>query len=191
MTQRELAERTVLDEGFTSRIVKKLIADRLVTRDQEGLVRVVTPDALLDAWVQSYDFSQHRIVAGHVSAKSGEDVLLRVTQVLRKYEVQHAATGLSAAWQLTRFASFRLVTIFVPEEPRESVLKEAGFRREERGANVQLVVPKDEGVFAEASVRAEVHCVHPVQAYVDLKSQPERSAEAAEELRNRYLQWKT
>jgi hypothetical protein len=35
------------------------------------------------------------------------------------------------------------------------------------------------------------HCVHPVQAYVDLKSQPERAQEAATELRSRLLRWAT
>jgi len=32
-------------------------------------------------------------------------------------KVEHAATGLSAAWQLTRFAGFRAATFFVPAEP--------------------------------------------------------------------------
>jgi len=84
---------------------------------------------------------------------------------------------------------FRLVIFFVPEEPSESLMKAAGFRPEERGANVWLVVPNDEGVFADASEQRGVQCVHPVQAFLDLKGHPERAAEAATELRKRLLNW--
>jgi len=53
-----------------------------------------------------------------------------------------------------------------------------------------LVVPDDEGVFQGSQTRAGVRCVHPVQIYLDLKSQPERGAkEAAGELRKRLLTW--
>jgi hypothetical protein len=34
-----------------------------------------------------------------------------------------------------------------------------------------------------------VRCVHPVQAYLDLKAQPERAAEAADRLRTERLTW--
>jgi hypothetical protein len=52
---------------------------------------------------------------------------------------------------------------------------------------VWLVVPNDEGVFDGAAEREGVRCVHPVQAYLDLKDHPERSAEAAQQLRRKLL----
>lgn len=62
-----------------------------------------------------------------------------------------------------------------------------GFREEPRGANLWLVVPSDVGVFQGAAEQGGVRCVHPVQAYVDLKAHPERAAEAAEHLRAELL----
>ena len=62
-----------------------------------------------------------------------------------------------------------------------------GFHEVERGENVWLVVPNDEGVFHGAAERESVRCVHPVQVYMDLKSHPERSAEAAQQLRQALL----
>jgi hypothetical protein len=32
-------------------------------------------------------------------------------------------------------------------------------------------------------------CAHPLQVYLDLKAHPERAAEAAAEVRRRYLTW--
>jgi hypothetical protein len=62
-----------------------------------------------------------------------------------------------------------------------------GFHEEQKGENVWLVVPNDEGVFDGAAERDGIRCVHPVQVYMDLKNHPERSAEAAEQLRARFL----
>jgi len=69
-------------------------------------------------------------------------------------------------------------------------LRAIGFRPEERGANLWFTIPNDEGVFTGATNPNGVRCVHPVQAYLDLKAQPERSVEAAEELGKRRLKWK-
>ncbi len=188
--QRELSRASGLDEGFTSRIVKKLEADQLLRRDDQGALRSIDPNLLLDAWRESYDFSKHRLVPGHVTARSGEEALVKVAAALHGNKLDYAATGLAGAWLLTGFAMFRLVSFFVPEEPPEDILRAMGFRREERGANVWLVVPNDEGVFSGASDQKGVHCAHPVQVYLDLKGHPERSVDAADDLRKQLLDWK-
>lgn len=189
ISQRELARRTGLDEGFTSRVVRKLEADKMVERDREGAVRLLNPGDVLDAWRESYDFSKHRTIAGHATARSGVELLATVGATLNTKKLDYAATGLAGAWLMTKFATYRLVTIFVPEEPSPNVLKAIGFRREDRGANLWFTVPNDEGVFTGTTDVEGVQCVHPIQAYLDLKSQPERAAEAAEALRKRRLQW--
>jgi hypothetical protein len=62
-----------------------------------------------------------------------------------------------------------------------------GFREESRGENVWFVLPNDEVVFHGEAERQGVNCVHPVQAYLDLTDHPERSGEAAEQLRKKFL----
>jgi hypothetical protein len=191
MTQREIARATGMDEGFTSRIVARLEEDELVVRGPDGAIRARDPDLLLDAWREDYDFSQHQIVKGHVAARSGEALLRQVSERLNSHEVDHAATGMAAAWLLTRFAGFRTVATYVAELPSSEVRRRLGFREEAPGANLWLVVPTDEGVFHGASDRDGVPCVHPVQAYLDLEEQPERADEAAEHLRAELLTWST
>ena len=189
MAQREIAQATGVDEGFTSRIVSRLEEDDLVAREPDGGIRPRDPDLLLDAWREDYDFSKHQIFRGHLAARSGEEVLRLLAGGLQGKRVRYAATGLAAAWLLTRFAGFRLVTMYVAERLAPKVLESLGLREEERGANVWLVVPKDEGVFQGAGDRDGVVCVHPVQAYLDLKDQPERAKEAADHLRTDLLKW--
>ncbi|MBI1899642.1 MAG: hypothetical protein HYS13_00835 [Planctomycetia bacterium] len=187
--QRELSKLVKLGEGFVSRIVRALEADGHLLRDAQKRVRPREPALLLDAWREVYDFSKHRIIEGHIAARSGESLLPRIADELRHRRLAHAATGLAAAWLLTRFSAFRIATFYVARQPESDILRSLEFRPESRGANTWLVVPNDEGVFAAAADVEGICCVHPVQAYLDLKGHPERAAEAADEVRQKYLKW--
>jgi len=187
--QREIARATGVSEGFVSRIVARLEEEHYVARDDRGALGVTDPELLLDAWQEQYRFSKHSIVRGHVASRSGDALTHFVSDSLKAEKVEHAATGLSAAWQLTHFATFRITTFFLDEEPDEGLKDKLGFREESRGANLWLVVPNDAGVFQGAESRDGVRCVHPVQAYLDLAEHPERAAEAAERVRSECLSW--
>ena len=88
---------------------------------------------------------------------------------------------------MTHFARFRLVTVYVGARPSDEWLGSIGFREEPRGANRWVVRPVDDGVFEGSSPVDGLTCVHPLQVYLDLKAQPERAPEAADELRKRLL----
>ena len=190
-TQREIAQATDMDEGFTSRIVSRLEEDDLLVRNPDGAIRARDHELLLDAWREDYDFSKHRIQQGHIPARSGDALLRRLADELREQDTRYAATGLAAAWLQTKFAGFRIVSVYLSDPPSPEVLHRLGFREEGRGANVWLVVPNDDGVFHGETEADGVCCVHPVQTYLDLKAHPERASEAAEHLRSELLRWRT
>ena len=189
VSQREVARATNMDEGFVSRIVTRLERESYIIRDERSAIRARDPNLLLDAWRERYDFSRHHVIRGHVAARSGESVLRSVAETLNAHKVAYAATGLAAAWIFTHFADFQLTTIYLAEDPSDGLLRRLTFREEARGANVWLVIPKDAGVFQGGVSEGGVQCVHPVQAYLDLKAQAERAAEAAERLRAERLAW--
>ena len=191
MSQREIAQATDMDEGFTSRIVSKLEEDELINRHEDGAISVRDPGLLLEAWGEDYEFSKHRILQGHAPARSGDALLGQLSGRLREEGIPHAATGLAAAWRMTRFASFRIVTLYLSEGPAHAVLERLGIREDAQGANVWLVVPNDQGVFHGAADWAGVRCVHPVQVYLDLRAHPERAKEAAQQVRKEYLNWRS
>ncbi len=187
--QRELAQATGVDEGFVSRIVRRLEREQYVIRDDDSAVRPRDHDLLLDAWREAYDFSRHTVHRGHIVTRSGDALLKSACKAFARQGIDYAATGLAAAWILTRFAAFRTATIYLTDDPSRAVLEKLGFRSDPRGANLWLVVPNDEGVFHGSASRNGVRCVHPVQAYLDLKAHPERADEAAERLRGDMLTW--
>ena len=190
LNQRELSQVADLDEGYTSRIVRRFEETGLVVRDEKGLLKPKDPEQLLNAWQESYAFMRHRLIKGHVAARSGEELLHKVAGVLEKRAPGYAATGLGAAWLYSHFASFRLATFYLPSAPGNGLFNTLGFREDERGANTWLVVPNDEGVFHGSEAKEGIRCVHVVQVYLDLKDHPERSAEAASRLRQGCLKWR-
>jgi len=189
LSQRELARKTAMDEGFTSRIVRRLEREEFIVRDGQGPVRVRNPNVLLQAWREAYDFSKQETIRGLVAARSGEELLRRIAGTFSSRQLDYAVTGLGAAWLLSKFAAFRTVTLFVLEMPSPEILRLIGFRAEPSGANVWLVLPNDEGVLHGSLDREGVRCVHPVQIYMDLKDQPERADEAAGRLREQFFNW--
>jgi DNA-binding MarR family transcriptional regulator len=186
-TQRELARTSGLDEGFTSRIVRGLEEERLVERSPNGTIRTTNYDTLLEAWREVYDFSKHEVIRGHMAARSNDDVLKRLADQLQRNEIKYAATGLAGAWLYSGFTGFRLVVLYVAEMPDDAVRGQLGFEEVQRGENVWLVRPDDDGVFQGGELRHNIACVHPVQVYLDLKDHPERATQAAEELRKKLL----
>ena len=113
-TQAELARQTGLGDGYVSKIVRRLEQEQYLDANDDGAVRPRDPNLLLDAWHDVYDFNRHRIIKGHVPARSGDELLQRIVKSLSREKLEYAATGLSAAWLLTNFAAFRLVTLYVP-----------------------------------------------------------------------------
>ena len=189
ITQAKLAKSIGLGEGFVSRIIRRLEEDHLIIRNKDGSLKTADPNQLLESWHEVYDFTRHFIVKGHVATRSGEDLLNNISTNLNNENLDYAATGLGAAWLLTHFATFRVVTFFLRSYPSDSFLNKLKFRKEERGANIWFVLPNDEGVFYGEKEYKKINCVHPVQIYMDLKGHPERASEAAAMLRNEYLNW--
>ena len=181
-----MASGTGVNEGHASRVVGKLMEAGLVEREADG-IRATDPGTLLDAWREEYRFDRHDVIRGHISAGAGESLTHFIAQILSQADVPHAATALAAAWLWTRHAGFRLATVYLTSPPSAGVGQALGFREEPRGANTWLVVPNDEGVFDGAEFVDGIRCVHPVQAYLDLKDHPERAAEAAAAIRRRLL----
>jgi len=178
--QKDLAEHTELDPGRVSRVVHRLDDEQLLERDRARL-RPRAPGLLLDAWAGDYRFDRHDIITGHLTG-SGIELARELDVRLEAEAIDHAFTGLPAAWALDHFARFRLVSVYVVGDPRAAA-ETVGLRRNERGANVQIIGPEDRGVFDGQRRIEDLPCVAPVQVYLDLGHLPERAGEAAERLR--------
>jgi hypothetical protein len=185
--QAELASAAGMRPGQVSKAVSRLLDLELIERGEERAVRPYDPSRLLDAWAEDYDIGKHHSVYAHLSG-AGSKLARQVALDLRHADVPHALTGLPAAWLRDGFAQFRLVSVFVGEDP-VAVGESLGVRLERPGANLQIIYPNDPGVFAGADEVDGCRCVAPVQNYLDLLGLPERAVEAAQHLRTEDLDW--
>lgn len=191
-TQTELSEETLKNRGSVSRYVRRLAKAGFITSEGSGRGarwRVHDPDMMLDAWHAEYDFSMHEVKRGHIPGRGGMDLVHLLSEQFQKADLCYAMTGLPAAWLMRPFATFRTVTAYVPPTLPQSLLDGLGFLDEPRGANIWLVRPRDEGVLMGSEMTDGIRRVNPVQAYLDLKAQPERADEAAAELRQQ-MPWR-
>lgn len=185
--QADLARATRLRSGQVSKVISRLAADELIEIRDDRALRPRDANELLDAWAEDYSYDRHHIVPGHVTG-SGIELARNLGHELDSQAVRHAFTGLPAAWALDGFAQFRLVSVYVDADPIE-VADAIGMRRLERGTNVHLVGPNDEGVLDGKQRAGGLTCVSAVQVYLDLLGLPERAAEAADHLRGDVLQF--
>jgi hypothetical protein len=190
-SQAELARQTGLGDGFVSKIVRRLEKEHYLDLDQAGAVRPRDPNVLLDGWRAAYHFDRHRILVGRVLGDSGDEILRKTAGQLTQAKIDHAATGLAAAWLLAGFAPFQLTSIYVRSSmPSRSLLEKIEFAEGEQGGNLWLVVPDDDAVFRDRQEQRGIQCVSAVQTYLDLKSHPEEANDAAAELRSKFVQWR-
>ncbi|MEX0599571.1 MAG: MarR family transcriptional regulator [Rhodothermales bacterium] len=186
--QRDLAEATNVDEGHVSRLVRRLEEEDLLARTPDGEVYPRDYDLLLDAWADGNAY-RHEQLKGHVSGRSGEDVLRRFVDAVEHANVPYAATGLCAAWAYTKSAGFRSSTVFMSRQVGEGVLEEMGFRRESNAPNVTILFADDVGVFEGQRNVEGITCAAPVQVYVDLMHEGERADEFERALREDCIRW--
>lgn len=189
-SQREISHSTGVDEGYVSKICSRLEEARFIVRGDDRRIRVKDPDILLDAWKEEYDPGDREWIRGHIPARSGTAAMETLVSLLEKDSYGYALTGLAAAWLMTGFTSFRTVSIYLKNSIQLDILESIGFIRTEKGSNLKIVNGScDEGVFQGLQKWEGVYCVHPIQVYLDLQGQPERSEEAADELRKSLLKW--
>ncbi len=188
--QSELSAKAELGRGYVSKICRRLEEDRFIERDPDAAVRPRDPDLLLEAWKSVYDFRRHDVREGHVTSRSGQELVQRLVNACNDFGSSYALTGLAAAWLLAPFAGYRLVAVYLGKTPSDQLLARVKWQEEKRGANLWLVRPNDEGVFHGAESIQGVSCVSPAQAFLDLQGMPERSEEAAEQVRKERLHWR-
>jgi hypothetical protein len=189
----ELEEIALLDKGYVSKIVSELIAHEYLKeqpkRARNAQLHVVNPLVLLDAWRENY--KRERPVAwALIAARTGAETVQRFAGECARAEVGFAITGLGAAASYTDFGSFRRVDVYIEHPLPDDTVHRLNVGADERGRNVAIYVdPASTRIGVER--RGDVHYASPVLTYLDLAHLPERSIEAADEMR-RYLeqQWK-
>ena len=186
----ELSEISGVSLGHVSNVRNGLIDREWARASNDGLI-LSEPDALLDAWRDSY------------TAPSGEH--LRFYTPLHGSMFENAArtalraddgpgraafASFSAAQWLSPYGRTGTHYFFADDEGLRKLREALKLTPTSKGENVVVIVPKDLGLLSDTVEPAPgAVCTSPVQTYLDLSIAGERGAEAADHLRRERLSW--
>jgi hypothetical protein len=170
--------------GLASRIKGQLEEREWVVAGENG-IRVAQPEAILEAWVATYDYRQSPAQEYYTPDSTG-DIEFAIANWCRENDVQYALTGFSAARLSAPRVRYNRASIFVRSK-QDAVAVNTNLKPVDSGGNVILLEPYDDGVFEGARDLYGMRAVSPVQLYLDLRSMPGRGEEAAEEILVREL----
>ena len=176
---RELAKRTGVDPGYTSRVIDFLDREALVTRTPRGPITAVDWRGLLNRWSQEYSPFRRQGATMYLAARG----IPAVTERLKPLKARYAVTGSWAAAEVAPVAPPRLLTLYV-DRPRD-VEQALDLRPAEAGANVAVFTPFDDVVFERTSVKKGITIAALSQVTADLLTSPGRGPNEAEAL----MQW--
>lgn len=179
----ELAESARVSLGLVSTVRQQLLAREWAADESDGL-RVVKPDAVLEAWGGTDDWKRRTRTHEYSLLLTGDP-----SQVAEKLRDALPAeppvfTQWFAGWLRHPHTIPPVVTAYVKQFPEDAVIEEKLLgRRVSSGGRLRLIVPKEDGVLHPAQTVGGFQLVSDVQLYLDLRHAGQRGDEQAEELR--------
>lgn len=175
-----LAKEAGVSLGWTHAVVSTLQEQNYVTRDETYHVKVADPARLLRRWGAYHSFlTENKFETFHTF----EQQIDRFLNQFKKVEGSYALTGLAGAWLVAPYVRPVSIDIYIATRKETSnIVKTLELRPVERGGEVRLVSPNDNGVFYAARSIDRIKVVSNTQLYIDLVNYPARGEEASNKI---------
>ena len=173
---RDLAAAADTDPGYVSRLLGALDREAIVDRTARGRVERVDWRKLLLRWSEEAPLESRTSASTWLAARG----LKSLWDSLRDANIPYLVTGSAVAAGIAPVAPTRLASLYV-EDP-EGAAKVLGLREAAAGANVVLLQPQDDSLFASAENRDGLRTAALPLVVADLLSGPGRSPAEAEAL---------
>lgn len=186
----ELSAISGVSLGHVSNVRTGLIDREWAHSTDNGLI-LSEPDALLDAWQQSYTAPLGERLRFYTSLHGSalEDAAHQALST-NPSAGRAAFASFSAAQWLAPYARTGTHYFFADNEGLHKLQAALKLTDSPKGENVVVTVLKDSGLLADSVEPAPgMVCTSPVQTYLDLSIAGERGAEAADHLRKALLSW--
>lgn len=186
----ELSELSGVSLGHVSNVRTGLIDREWARASDDGLV-LSAPDALLDAWRDSYTAPPGQRLRFYTPLH-GSALEDAARSAFRAADApgRAAFASFSAAQWLSPYGRTGTHYFFADDEGLRKLQVALKLTPTSKGENVVVTVPKDLGLLADTVEPAPgAVCTSPVQTYLDLSIAGERGAEAADHLRQERLSW--
>ena len=181
---RQIASEVSVSLGQVSKVNKKLDEFGLWIEELKGM-KALDKTKLLDLWRDNYRFERNRILSFY-SLKQIPQIEKQLAEYCKVNGVQYALTLFSGANHLAPFTRYNVTTSYFSGDI-EKIREELGLKEVPSGANLQIIMPYDEGVYYKAQEVNSFIIANPIQIYFDLYNNKGRGREQAEFLRERII----
>ena len=173
-----LADTAEVSPGMITRVKKLLDGEGWIETGDKGFM-LSDPEALLKSWEQQYSYNRNQFQEYYtLDGTAGfED---KLCDYCSSNEIKAALTGFSAANRLAPGVRYDRAWAYVESEARDRVIEFCGLKPVEKGGNVLLFEPYDDGVLWDIKDVDGFPLVTPVQVYLDLAQYRGRGEEAAQ-----------
>jgi len=183
---RGIAKEIGISLGQLSKVNKKLDEFALWSEEPKDL-EAIDKTKLLDLWRDNYRFEKNRIFSLY-SMMQVTQIEKRFAEFCRTRKAQYAFTLFSGANRLAPFTRYNVATSYFAGD-MDQLKEELELKEVPSGANLQIVVPYDEGVYYKAQEIDSVRVANPIQIYLDLYNDAGRGREQAQFLREKIIKF--
>ncbi|MCR4375217.1 MAG: hypothetical protein NUW22_10235 [Acidobacteria bacterium] len=171
----DLGARAQVDISYASRLVEWLAQEALLERKPRGAVEAVDRPALIRRWAQDYSVLKSNDARGFLDPRGIDNLVRGLANAGTRRMV---ITGSLAANRIAPIAPARLAMVYVDDIA--GAAKALNLVPADTGANVMLLAPFDEVVFARPTTTDGLTFVAASQLAVDLLTSPGRAPSEAE-----------
>lgn len=186
-TLRGLADEVDIAVGYAHAVVSSLLDLSYVGWTEDRHLRAVDPKRLLRRWGAYYQYD--KMNEFHEFYTFEREIDLFIKKLVKVKSNRYALTVLAGALLAAPYVRPVEVHMYVGgTKDVKGLVERLELRPVEKGGNVKLVVPYDDGVFYGLQVIDGVNVVSDIQLYVDLYNYPSRGEEAAGQLYDKILE---
>src|SRR3972149_2823635 len=182
----ELAGASRVSPAQAYKVANLLELKGFARRDPRRKVVLTKPGELLEAWASSLDFKRNRIVPSFSLERTPEAIKKAIAKAARAGKRRYAFTMFAGASLVSPSTRFYDVTLYI-EGGLGWWMDRLDLKEVETGSNLQLVVPRDPGVFTDTRTIRGYSIVSNIQLYADLLTNPARGREQAEMIRRKKI----
>jgi hypothetical protein len=150
-------------------------------------VKALDKAKLLDLWRDNYRFEKNKIL-NFYSMKQIPQIEKQITEFCRANGIEYALTLFSGSNRLAPFTRYNVATSYFSGDI-EKMRRDLELKEVPSGANLQIMIPYDEGVYYKGREVDSTMVVNPIQIYLDLYNYKGRGREQAEFLRERMIKF--
>jgi hypothetical protein len=194
-----LAKEAGVSVGLAYKIITKLVEDKLVDRGENKVISIKSPGEILDRWVRTKNsypsYTQQKY--GFYSLKKIPAILEAITTYNNDKFMKYALSFSTGAYLVAPYLTeLNKVQMYINHSVDIDTWKRIlDLTPVDRGANVEIYVPYDKGVFYGTQQvtlgqgNDKINVVSNVQIYLDVIGDPARGEEQAEHLRKLRLHY--